>query len=151
MKLVTVLSILAALLAGALVALQPGINGQLASRLGTPLRAGVVSFGVGFSVLCVIALAMGHGLPRPSQFVGAPLWLYLGGGAVGAVFVTTAMVVAPRIGATYWVALIIAGQMGASLVLDHFGWLGFPRSPASVVRLLGVGLVIVGVLLVAKR
>ncbi|QDU67158.1 DMT family transporter [Engelhardtia mirabilis] len=150
MKLVTVISVLAALLAGAFVALQPGINGQLAARLGTPLRAGVISFGVGCSLLCLIALVSGHGLPRPSQLHGAPLWLYLGGGAVGAMFVTTAMIVAPRIGATYFVALIFTGQMAASLVLDHFGWLGFPRSPANLGRLLGVCLLIGGLMLVAR-
>lgn len=151
MKLATVLAVLAALVAGALVALQPGINGQLAARLGTPLRASVVSFAVGFSTLCALSLILGHGLPRPSQLSGAPLWLYLGGGTIGAFFVTTALIVAPRIGAVYFVGLAVAGQMTASVVLDHYGLLGFEVTPASIGRIVGVGLIVAGVVLVAQR
>lgn len=151
MKFATLLALAGALLAGFVVAIQPGINGQLAGRLGSPLRAAVVSFGVGCTCLTLLALVGGHGLPRPTQLSGAPPWLYLGGGIVGAFFVTTALVVAPRIGATYWVALVIAGQMASSVLLDHNGWLGFQRAAASPSRILGVLLILAGVVLVARR
>jgi transporter family-2 protein len=40
--------------------------------------------------------------------------------------------------------------MTASLVLDHYGWVGFPEHPISGIRLLGAALVILGVVLVQK-
>ena len=151
MKLVTVLSLLGALLAGFVVAIQPGINGQLRSHLGSPFQASMVSFLVGFLTITLVTLLAGHGLPRPSSLQGAPPWLYLGGGLVGSFFVTTAIVVAPRIGAAFWVGLVVAGQMASSVLLDHHGWLGFPKTETSASRLAGVGLIVLGVVLVARR
>ena len=72
-----------------------------------------------------------------------------GGGTVGAFFVTSSLIVAPKIGAAWWVALIVAGQMGASLLLDHQGWLGFPKQPIDLPSLLGAGLVVAGVVLIS--
>jgi len=46
------------------------------------------------------------------------------------------------------IALIVAGQMMTSVVLDHFGWLGYQIHPISVVRILGVFLLLGGVVLV---
>lgn len=151
MKLVTLLSLLGALFAGFVVAIQPGINGQLRTHLGSPFQASMISFLVGFTTISAVTLMAGHGLPRPNTLGSAPPWLYLGGGVVGAFFVTTAILVAPRIGATYWVALVVTGQMASSVLLDHYGWLGFARTPVSAERLFGVGLIVLGVVLVARR
>jgi transporter family-2 protein len=46
------------------------------------------------------------------------------------------------------VSLILAGQMFASLLLDHFGWLGYPLQPISLGRIAGVVLVCGGVWLI---
>jgi transporter family-2 protein len=46
------------------------------------------------------------------------------------------------------VALIVAGQMMASLALDHFGWLGYQVHPANGLRMLGVVLLVGGVVLI---
>jgi transporter family-2 protein len=45
-------------------------------------------------------------------------------------------------------SLIIAGQMSASLFLDHFGWLGFQVHPVSGLKMLGVVLLLGGVVLI---
>lgn len=151
MKLATLLALAGALIAGFFVAIQPGVNGQLTAKLGSPLRAGVVSFFVGCSSITFISLISGHGLPRPSNLSTLPPWMYLGGGMLGAVFVTTAMIVAPRIGATYWVGLVVLGQMLCSVILDHNGWLGFEQRPIDIGRVLAIGLILGGVLLIARR
>ncbi|MEO0652698.1 MAG: DMT family transporter [Planctomycetota bacterium] len=151
MKLVTLLSLVGALIAGFVVAIQPGINGQLRSHLGSPFQASTISFLVGFTTILSVSLIAGHGLPRPASLGSAPPWLYLGGGVVGAFFVTTAILVAPRIGATYWVALVVLGQMASSVMLDHYGWLGFEKTSVSPGRLFGVGMIVLGVALVARR
>ncbi|MBK8980149.1 MAG: DMT family transporter [Planctomycetes bacterium] len=143
------LLVLVALAAGAIVAIQPGINGALYRRLEHPIQAAVISFTVGWATLVAACLALGQRLPRPSMLASAPWWLWLGGGTVGACFVTTALIVAPRIGAAWWVALIVAGQMLASLALDHFGLLGFRQRPIDPRTLLGAGLVIAGVTLIS--
>ena len=55
---------------------------------------------------------------------------------------------APRLGATSMLAWILAGQMLASLVLDHFGWLGFPVHPINWGRIVGVLMLVGGILLI---
>ena len=47
-------------------------------------------------------------------------------------------------------ALTVAGQMVASLVVDHNGWLGFAQQPVSVLRLLGVAFLVLGIVLIAR-
>ena len=140
-----------ALVAGAVVALQPGINGVLSKRLDHPIQASVISFTVGWLALIGTCLALGQRLPRPSMAAGAPWWLFIGGGLVGSFFVTTALIVAPKIGASIWLALVVAGQMVASLLLDHFALLGFPKAEISWVRVLGAVLVVGGVGLLSVK
>ena len=67
------------------------------------------------------------------------------GGTLGAVYVTSALVLAPRLGVATLVGLIVLGQVLASLVIDHYGLLGVAVRPASLPRLLGAGLLLAGV------
>ena len=46
--------------------------------------------------------------------------------------------------------LIVAAQTVAALALDHFGWLGLPVRPITLVKLAGVALIVGGVLLVRR-
>lgn len=140
-----------AMVAGAMVAIQPGINGQLSKRLDSPFQAAVVSFTVGLLTLTVICLVRGVAPYKLSALRSAPVWQVLGGGMVGSVFVTTALTVAPRIGAASWIALALAGQIIASLMLDHFGLIGFAKQPINLYRVLGALLVFAGVLLVSRN
>jgi transporter family-2 protein len=69
---------------------------------------------------------------------------------LGALFVTSTIFLAPKLGAVTLLALLVSGQMLASLVLDHFGWLGYPEHLISIPRVLGVLFLLVGVILVQK-
>jgi transporter family-2 protein len=77
-------------------------------------------------------------------------WWYWTGGFLGAVFVTVTVIVAPRLGAVNMLTYLIAGQMLASLILDHYGVLGFPHQELNPWRVLGVIFLIAGVVLIKK-
>jgi transporter family-2 protein len=62
------------------------------------------------------------------------------------VFVT--VVSAPRVGAATLIAALVAGQAVASVVVDHFGWVGFPVHHVSAGRIGGLVLLFAGLLLV---
>lgn len=136
-----------AIFAGAVLPVQSGLNMQLAKSLGHPLWGALVSFGVGTLSLSLYALLSGVRIPSLANLLALPFWLWCGG-ALGAFFVFSAIVVSPRLGAATSVALFIAGQMLASLLLDHFGMVGFPVHPANFVRILGAALVVAGVVLI---
>ena len=57
---------------------------------------------------------------------------------------------AVKLGATAMVALVLAGQLIMSIVLDHFGALGYPIHPINGWRLVGVGLLMVGAYLIKR-
>jgi transporter family-2 protein len=59
--------------------------------------------------------------------------------------------VGPVIGGATFLALLIAGQMAAALVIDHYGVIGFPVRTVDVWRVAGAILVIAGVFLLARR
>ena len=139
--------VLLALAAGFCIPVQAGINAQLNLWTRSPVLAAAISFAVGTLALFGYALATRIPFPPPAHFTTAPWWVWIGG-FLGAYFVFSTVILAPRIGATAMLALILAGQMLASLVLDHFGWLGYPVQPISLLRLLGVLLIGAGVYLV---
>lgn len=143
------LLIFLALLAGALFPLQVGVNTHLQGWLGHPLLVGLVSFMVGTLGLGVAVAVYRVPLPAATTLGQAPWWGWLGG-LLGAIYITMSVVLAPRLGATTLLAAIVAGQMLASLMLDHFGAVGLPEHPASAGRLLGAALVVVGVLVIHR-
>ena len=74
--------------------------------------------------------------------------MLLGGGLLGAVYVTVNLVLAPKIGVAAIMALGIAGQLVTALLLDRFGMFELMERELSVGRIGGVALVLVGALMV---
>lgn len=138
------LSILLALGAGGVMALQPAVNGRLSEFCSHNLQASVISFAVGLSTLLILGGALQIGFPQPSQLMQVPWWAWTGG-VLGAYMVTVSLWIAPALGATRWIALVLAGQVALSLVLDHFGWLGYAQNPLTLRRLLAAICLAVGV------
>jgi transporter family-2 protein len=141
------LYLLFALAAGVVLPFQAGINAQLAHWVGSPIRAAFVSFAVGAAALLLLSLLVFRPLPSGARLADAPWWVWLGG-LLGGLYVTAAAVTAPQLGAVTLIALVVAGQSAASLVVDHFGWVGFEEHHLSAGRLAGMALVAAGVVLV---
>jgi len=143
------LSMLAALFAGSMLPLQAGVNAQLARAGGNALWASGISFLVGTLTLLMVYSSLRLTWPSFDELKEAPLWAW-SGGLMGAFFVTCMAFFAPRLGATTLLALVISGQILASLLLDHFGAVGFNVHEINLWRILGVILIGTGVLLVRK-
>ncbi len=77
-----------------------------------------------------------------------PWWAWFGGVA-GAVFLTTQPIAAPRIGAGPFIGITVTSSMLASVLIDNYGWLGFPQHTANLWRIFGAVLMVAGVGLVA--
>lgn len=141
------------LIAGCLLGTQPSVNGQLGQHVGHPLQASLISFASGTAIILVLTILGGIFPPAfstpPREL---PWWVWFGG-LIGVTMVTTSLILVPRVGSLPWFAAVMTGQTVAALVLDHYGLLGNPRSPATPLRLLGAALLIAGVLVIveAKR
>jgi transporter family-2 protein len=143
------LYLLIALLAGALVTLQTGSNARLKDALGQSLPAVILSSLLGIVFLVVVVLAMRAPVPSLSRATTAPWTAWLGG-AFGALYAVTVVVLARELGAATLTALVVAGQLMCSVLLDHYGLLGFELHAISAARVLGCGLMLAGMVLIWK-
>lgn len=141
--------VLFALAAGAMMPVQAGINLRLRGSLGDPVWAAAVSFGVGTLALLGYLLAARSPVPSLAMAGTAPAWAWTGG-ALGAFFVFATIVLAGQLGATTTMAWLLAGQMVAALVLDHYGLVSYQVHTVSWPRILGVLLLLAGAVLVNK-
>ncbi|MGX9759584.1 DMT family transporter [Pseudomonas shahriarae] len=139
--------LLLAVIAGAVVPFQSAINANLGRGLGHPLWATLASLLVSILVLLPVILALRLPLPSLGFITKAPLWMWTGG-AFGVCFISLALVLLPKLGASGFIALAMAGQILASLLLDHFGLFGLVERQLTAPRLLGVLMLIGGVVLV---
>jgi len=145
------LAILLSVLAGALIAFQSRVNGELAVALNDGLFAALLSFGIG-TVLVALPFAV-SGRERSKLLIAIkslgrqlPIWMTLGG-FFGGFFVMMQGLVAPEIGLTLFTLAIISGQAAAALMVDSFGMLGLAKRRLSLARLAGAGIAIVGLVL----
>jgi transporter family-2 protein len=123
-------ALLCTLGAGLLVGLQPPANAALAKHVGD-LGAAFVS----------LAVSLAIGEIRPEYLVGA-----LG----GAVVVLVGVLAVKPLGAGAVIAVLVAGQLVASVVVDRLGWFGVHPVGIGPGRVLGVVLVCAGTLLVTR-
>lgn len=137
-----------ALVAGGMIALQAPINAEAASRLGHPISAATMSFCVGTVALIGLTLLFARNSTNLGSLGGMPLYMLLGGGLLGAMYVTITLFLAPKIGVAAVMALGIAGQLVAALLLDRFGMFDLIERELSLGRVGGAVLVLAGALMV---
>ncbi|WP_263141930.1 DMT family transporter [Pseudomonas sp. RIT-PI-AD] len=136
-----------AVIAGAAVPFQAGSNAALGRALGHPLWATLSSLAV--SVLVVVPLMLLIRAPAPALGAATqgPAWAWLGGVA-GVAYITAALVLTPKLGAASFIVSVIAGQMLASLLIDHYGLMGLMPKPAGAWRVAGIALILLGMVVV---
>jgi transporter family-2 protein len=142
-------AMLIAALTGALLTAQIGCNAMVGSRLGHPLWGSLANFAVGSAVLVAVTLALGLRWPAAAAIAGVPAWAWIGG-LFGATYIVSSTAIGPLIGGATFLALTVAGQMLSALLIDHYGWLGFPVREISLLRFTGALLVVAGVVLLAR-
>ncbi|HEX4931175.1 MAG TPA: DMT family transporter [Gaiellaceae bacterium] len=139
-----------ALVAGLAGSIQVAVMGRFGARIGSfeALAANLV-----FSTLVAttLLLVLRQSLAGFGEALRSPWWYWVGGGGMGVVVVLTITVVAPRIGVTATIALLIAGQLAMGAAIDRYGWFGVEKLPLTWPRVLGVVLLAVGAVLALRR
>ena len=136
------------ILAGMLIALQGPINAQLAQGLGMPLAAAAASFIAGSVALVVLAAIATQVQGISIAWRVPPWWMFVVGGCLGAAYVTSAIILTPRLGTAATMALIVAGQLTAGLLIDRMGWFDLAVRELSIGRVGGAVLLLAGALLI---
>lgn len=139
--------IAAAIIIGAAISVQPPINATMARGLGSPMLAATISLFISLVVVTFLWLTLGKGIGDLSQIKALPWWVIFGG-VVGVVFVAGSVVVAPVLGVALFFTCVVAGQLIGSTLLDQFGFLEFTVKPLNMMKIIGIGLVLLGAALV---
>lgn len=138
-----------AIIAGAVLPIQAALNGKMGKAVGDPIYAAFISFVVGSVGLLIYLLATRTDLHTltEAKTVDWSVWL---AGILGSFYVACVIILAPKLGVALTFGLVIAGQLGIAIVLDHFGLLGIPKTAISWQRIIGTVLIIIGVVIIRK-
>jgi len=146
----TPLLIAFAIAVGCLPPLQAGVNATISGYHGHPLWGAITNTIVASLTLAVAIAALRVPTSGLRGLAQAPPWSWFGG-FMGATMVVSAIVLAPRLGAATYVTSTVVGTVTASMLVDHFGFVGFSAHPVSALRLCGGALVVAGMILVQRN
>ena len=115
-KLIYIVSITAG---GLFIPIQVAVNTLLKKHIGAPMQVTFISFLVGTIASLFICIAVRYPLPTSAGINATSWWMWLGG-LLGTFYVWSTIFATPHIGAALAMALTVAGQMIAALLLDHY-------------------------------
>jgi transporter family-2 protein len=121
----------------------------LGKSVGT-FAAASVNFFVGLCLLALLTLVFANGFGELGEGRGLAWYYWVGGGVVGAAYVTTVLLSVRHLGAGGATAATITGQLAASVALDRAGVLGLQETPITASRVLGVALLVAGTILMVR-
>jgi transporter family-2 protein len=137
------------LVAGALQAWGPPMNGALRSALVNPWLASLVSLLPIVALLMCSMLCMPRPLPTLEGLAAMPWWAPLGG-VIGSFAVIAGLRFVAKVGAGAFAGLTITANILMSLAIDHFGLLRVEPHPMSAGRLGGAVLMVLGIVLISN-
>lgn len=143
------LFIIMALALGAILPTQAAINARLSKTVGSPIVGAFISFAVGTIALFLYLLSTRQLSLNGASFQQSPWWIWIGG-LLGTFFVAGIVILLPRLGVALSFSLVVAGQMTAAIIFDHFGLLGVTVKEISTGKIIGALLLIAGVFLIRK-
>lgn len=137
------------LFTGAMPPIQTAVNSALRHEVDSFLFASLISFIVGTTALLILSVIIAKhiGFVTYDKTAGhIKPWHFIGG-ILGALYVTTNIILMPHLGATLTLMTVIFGQMLMGLLIDHFGLLGLHKNPIDARRVIGVGMILSGIIL----
>jgi len=136
------------LVAGALQAWGPPMNGALRSALANPWLASIVSFLPIVFFLAVLFFCLPRPLPTADGIAAMPWWAPLGGLA-GAFAVICGLLFVNKVGAAVFGGLTITANILMSLAVDQFGMFGMEQHSLNIGRIAGGALMVAGIALLS--
>ena len=136
-----------AVVGGVAVVLQAQFMGVMDQQLGT-IESVFITYGSGGLLVGLTMLLMRGG--NLSAWRAVPPYVLIAG-VLGLVIVSTIGYVTPRLGLVTAFTILIATQFVLGSVIDHFGWFGAEIRPLDPTKLLGIGVLLLGVWLIIRN
>jgi bacterial/archaeal transporter family-2 protein len=138
--------LLLGLAGGAVVGIQSPIAATMGQRIGGVSSSLIINLtGAIFSAIVLFFI----GGENIKEWRTLP-WYMLIAGSLGVLLIFSISITMPRLGTTMMASLIIIGQLGFGVIIDHFGWFGVTPHPLNLSRFIGVIALLAGGYLVAR-
>lgn len=137
-----------AIAAGSGNPVQAGANAELNKGLARPIWSTLLVYAIGLAGVLILELIFREA--RPSFTSGTLPWWAWTGGLLSIGSTVAGLTLAHKLGSGVFTGLNLTAALLSSVVLDHFGLLGFETHPASALRITGSALMVVGIWLVAR-
>ncbi|MFP3496547.1 DMT family transporter [Pseudomonas sp. SIMBA_059] len=134
------------IMAGMGLSVEAGLLGPLGAQVGH-LWATLSIFGVGSALLFLLLLFSGP--QKGPALAGLPRWQLIGG-FLGPIYVVVLTLATPHIGVAMTMIAILSGQVGKSVLIDHFGWFGTARKRVNAERWIALALIVAALILIAR-
>jgi bacterial/archaeal transporter family-2 protein len=130
--------------AGALIPLMALLNAGIARTTGGQIQATIILFAIGLIASLLLAAIMTVRLPDFHTLLRVAPHQYAGGVIVG-FYVLSITFLAPRFGVGNAILFVVTAQLITSALMDHFGLAGAALRPLTMMRAVGLLIVIIGV------
>lgn len=142
------LGVVFAILAGAANPFQSATNAELNKQLAQPAWAGFAVYLTGLIGMLLLLALVRH--PLPVGRMGTVHWWAWMGGLISIASTMAGLLLAQRMGSALFTGITLTASVITSVLLDQFGLVGMKQHAASPARLVGCGLLVAGIWLVAK-
>jgi transporter family-2 protein len=132
--------------AGALIPLMAILNAGLARASGGMVQATVLLFATGLAASLLLAVITSARIPELQSLARIAPVNYAGGLIVG-FYVLSITFIAPRFGVGNAILFAVTAQLVTSAVIDHFALAGAALRPVTLMRVVGLLIVIAGVVI----
>ena len=139
--------VLVAIVGGVAVVLQAQFMGVMDQQLGT-IESVFITYGSGGLLVGLTMLLLRGG--NLAEWRSVPPYI-LATGILGLIIVSTIGYVTPRLGLVTAFTVLIATQFVLGGIIDHFGWFGAEIRPLDGTKLVGVGVLLLGIWLVMRN
>ena len=133
---------------GVLNTVQSGSNATLSKVLQQPILAALIVTIANAIFYLAVSPFVGLSIPKSAAFAAVPWWAWLGG-LFGGVYVLVSIFLAEKLGASIFIGITVTAAIVTSVVMDHFGLVGFKQHTASWPRIAGAAIMIGGLMLVS--
>lgn len=130
---------------GVVLAVHLAMNGKVGSVLNNARVGNALFWCIGAAGAIAIGLTgWQSGALGPLKQVNPVL---LTAGVMGACLVFAIAWLIPQVGAGPVMITLLAGQVLGGLIMSHYGWLGSPVQPVTLIKVIGVAVMIGGVVM----
>jgi len=133
--------------AGAGIPVQVAANKRFEKAVQSPAWTVALAFAIGAAAMALLAATGWLDRGRLSGVTAAPWWAWVGG-LLSAWAVIASILALPQAGMAAVVAATVFGQLVASVILDHFGWMDVPLIRLDWLRVCGAVYLFTGMLMI---